>query len=514
MSENRMPFAPHLAAPSSRSLIFWISAAILVAAMVFGGSAQGREMLFPPLQLSALTLLPIVCWRLSHGRIQGMTWGLIGLACLIMGIVLIQLVPLSPALWTALPGRDLALQTLEVAGVAVGPHPLSLDPQRTWDSFLWLWPPVSIALAAASLDSQARIWLMALVIGLMIAGMVLGALQVTSLFGSFLRVAPEVHSGLPIGFFANRNHQAVALAAALPFVGALASRWGEQTGQRLALTPWLFIALSGLFVVGILATRSRAGLVLGGVALVLSLASFLRDQHDAGRGWSRRSWMVLGVACVSILAVQVGAGAVLNRFDRLESSESRFQTWPIILQQALKFQPAGSGIGAFEAILLCTPRDFTAEERTFLQRGAEFLMARELRLGSSTRHNASERVSAEAWDKLCFPRFYFYDVLRGLRALSLWAEVTKSTVPASAIREVLAQLDAAFADGTVRIGRQGYEGTTKTRLPQPPGLPSLRGDVTLFPLLERVSTVGAASPFLSAQWAETRSRLERLGLGP
>jgi hypothetical protein len=184
----------------------------------------------------------------------------------------------------------------------------------------------------------------------MIAGMVLGALQVTSLVGSFLRVAPEVHSGLPIGFFANRNHQAVALAVALPFVGALASRWGEQTGQRLALTPWLFIALSGLFVVGILATRSRAGLVLGGLALVLSLASFLRDQHDAGRGWSRRSWMVLGVACVSILAVQVGAGAVLNRFERLESSESRFQTWPIILQEALKFQPAGSGIGAFEAI--------------------------------------------------------------------------------------------------------------------------------------------------------------------
>ena len=171
-------------------------------------------------------------------------------------------------------------------------------------------------------------------------------------------------------------------------------------------------------------------------------------------------------------------------------------------------------IGAFEAILLCTPRDFTAEERTFLQRGAEFLMARELRLGSSTKHNAGERVSAEAWDKLCFPRFYFYDVLRGLRALSVWAEVTKSTVPASAIREVLAQLETAFPDGTVRIGRLGYENTTKTRLPQPPGQPSLRGDAAQFPLLERVSPVGAVSPFLSAQWGDTRSRIERLGLRP
>ncbi len=71
-------------------------------------------------------------------------------------------------------------------------------------------------------------------------------------------------------------------------------------------------------------------------------------------------------------------------------------------------------IAAFEAVLLYTPREWTTEERTFLEKGAQFLIKRKLMLGSDTKHNASERKSAEDWMKLCFPRLYLYDVLRGL----------------------------------------------------------------------------------------------------
>jgi hypothetical protein len=69
-------------------------------------------------------------------------------------------------------------------------------------------------------------------------------------------------------------------------------------------------------------------------------------------------------------------------------------------------------IAAFEAVLLWTPRAWTAEEKVFLDKGARFLMERKLMLGSPTKHNASERKSAEEWTKLCFPRFYLYDILR------------------------------------------------------------------------------------------------------
>ncbi len=72
---------------------------------------------------------------------------------------------------------------------------------------------------------------------------------------------------------------------------------------------------------------------------------------------------------------------------------------------------------AFEAILLHTPRPWTAEEKAFLDKGARFLMERKLMHGSLTKHNADERESEKKWLNLCFPRFYLYDVLRGLNAL-------------------------------------------------------------------------------------------------
>ena len=74
-------------------------------------------------------------------------------------------------------------------------------------------------------------------------------------------------------------------------------------------------------------------------------------------------------------------------------------------------------IAVFEAILTCVSRPHTAEEIQFLNKAANFLIQRELVQGSSSSFNAEEVESAAAWGDLCFPRFYFYDHLRGLRAL-------------------------------------------------------------------------------------------------
>lgn len=164
-------------------------------------------------------------------------------------------------------------------------------------------------------------------------------------------------------------------------------------------------------------------------------------------------------------------------------------------------------VSVFEAVLLHTPRGWTEAERHFLDRAARFLIGRELRLGSATKHNAAEQVSAAAWTKPCFPRFYFYDVLRGLSALVLWAEKTESDLPRQAVRVVVDDLSREFGDGPVRIGRRAYEGM-RTIGPTPAGAWT-RQEATTFPLLDAVSTVGTESPFLSRQWAETKGKLER-----
>jgi hypothetical protein len=98
----------------------------------------------------------------------------------------------------------------------------------------------------------------------------------------------------------------------------------------------------------------------------------------------------------------------------------------------------------FEAVLRHTDRPWTEGERAFLEKGADFLMKRKLMKGSVTKHNADERDDEPEWRKPCFPRFYFYDVLRGLSALLLWAEKTKAVIPVESVEEVVGTLTDVF----------------------------------------------------------------------
>jgi hypothetical protein len=163
-------------------------------------------------------------------------------------------------------------------------------------------------------------------------------------------------------------------------------------------------------------------------------------------------------------------------------------------------------IAAFEAMVLHTRRPWNAEDEAFLAKGAEFLMGRRLMHGSPSKHNANERVSAEKWTKLCFPRFYLYDTLRGLSVLLAWAEKTNQTIPVEAVRDVVMDLDRRFPDGKVRIERQSYEGVG-TILQSPSGEWIRRQPATFFPLLSKVSTVGEVSPFLSRQWEAAKAAI-------
>jgi len=157
-------------------------------------------------------------------------------------------------------------------------------------------------------------------------------------------------------------------------------------------------------------------------------------------------------------------------------------------------------VAPFEALLRRPPSDTC-------DRAAAFLIERQLVRGSSTRHNASERKSAESWGALCFPRFYFYDVLRGASALIHWASAHGRSLPERAIAPVIQGLVAQHPDGIVRLGRAAFEG--KATFAQEDGTwsrrPAFEGS-----LLTRVSRPGTASPALTRRWAETRQELLKL----
>jgi hypothetical protein len=166
-------------------------------------------------------------------------------------------------------------------------------------------------------------------------------------------------------------------------------------------------------------------------------------------------------------------------------------------------------IAVFEAILLYTPRPWTAEEKAVLDKGAKFLIERKLMYGSPTRHNADERESAKDWLKPCFPRFYLYDVLRGLNALLLWAEKTNQPLPSDVVAGVRRYLQKQFPNGMIRNERRSFEGAGT--IPQSPtGEWIRRQPASFFPLLTKVSEIGTVSPFLTRQWNDAVNRLSRV----
>ncbi len=164
-------------------------------------------------------------------------------------------------------------------------------------------------------------------------------------------------------------------------------------------------------------------------------------------------------------------------------------------------------IAAFEAMLLGSER--TPEQRKFLEHGAGFLVERQLRLGSSSRYNAAERVSAASWTLPCFPRFYFYDVLRGLSALVRWAEAAECVLPVTAVADVVDHLATRFPDGAIRRERRSFEGSmTMTKLAD--GQWVRRQPASHFELLDVTSALGEPCPYSTRQWSAARAGLLRL----
>lgn len=137
-------------------------------------------------------------------------------------------------------------------------------------------------------------------------------------------------------------------------------------------------------------------------------------------------------------------------------------------------------------------------------RAATFLIERELWRGSSTLHNEDERTAAKSWPDLCFPRFYFYDVLRGLTALVRWANTRSRVIPLTAIAPTIEHLVAKFPDGIVRVGRMAIEG--KTTLVFENGTWKRRAAM-VDSLLALVSRPGTISPGLTRAWSSTRREL-------
>lgn len=322
------------------SPMFVPAAAFLLVWVAFGGAMPTSVPLFVVLGLAGTFLLGALVLRGSAGT----TWRALALPARLLLVFLclmplLQLVPLPPAFWQALPGRALAVETLTEAGIAQEWRPLTLAVDATFRSWLMMIWLLAFLLALLELSSteQRRMFGVMVLLGLL--NVMVGVVQVVSGYHIF-----QFYDQQPFlaGVFANKNHTGLFIAFTL--LAGYAVLYGEHGWHR----RWLGIVVPVVFVllIALLATFSRAGLVFGVAALgFLAILSFPRRPR-------RRTLVIAFGAALIVLAVV----ATIASSDLASRSSARFRevdgdlrwqiwawSWPLVGT----YFPIGGGIGSF-----------------------------------------------------------------------------------------------------------------------------------------------------------------------
>lgn len=326
-----------------------VAAALLLAfSMLLGGASRAHVVQLAVIELAALPVLGLALVRLIRTGVWRDHRFLLILAGSAMALPLFHLVPIPLELWASLPGRDQAALALQLAEVSPQWLPLSLSPDRTWQSFLALLPPVAMLLAALTLDRVVVIRLIWGVMAFVILSILLGTLQITLDSRTFY-LWETTNFGSLVGFFANRNHMATLCLLAVPFAAALAGSGLNSRDPHAGLRVWVGMLIIMLVLVALAAIRSRFGILAAGPALIGGL---LVAWVASGRGRpSPAVTAVAGAAAVALgIIVLFALGPILDRFDTDPATDLRFENWPIVAQAAQDFLPLGSGIGSFDAV--------------------------------------------------------------------------------------------------------------------------------------------------------------------
>lgn len=324
-----------------------IAAAVLLAfSFALGGASHGHALRLAVVELAALPVLVMAAGRLIQTGLWREHRLALGLLAALVAIPLVQLIPLPPAVWTGLPGRDQMVLALELARLEPGWSPLSLTPDRTWRSALALTPPAALFLAVLSQSQLQRERLVHICIAAAIGGIILGAAQLIS--GDRLYLWDWGTTGQVRGVFANRNHFASSLLIALPFALVLGGATLRRRDKRTSAL-WFGALFTGLVIVALAAIRSRAGITLfAPVVLVSLLAAWIA----AGRGRPGPKLLVLvgSVGAALTVVAFLALPPILARFDTEGAPDVRLERWPLVAETAQTYLPLGSGIGSFDAV--------------------------------------------------------------------------------------------------------------------------------------------------------------------
>jgi O-antigen ligase len=352
----------------------------MICAVVLGGGAQRGHLSDVILQYLAVPLLLVALWRLldlrsgTPNKIRSLKWEL-GFCGVIVLVPLLQLVPLPPAIWAALPGRQPETEVFSLLGGELPWMPISVAPELTWLSALSLIPPVAIFLGCILLSYRERRLMTLVVLAIAVVSAFVGLVQFAQGPTSWWRFF-DTDANSANGFFGNRDHLAALLYVAM----VIAAAWvidatfnARSRGRFDAATIIPLIASFTTLVVLVAAEtmpRSRAGLGLTIVALLAGFALAYFDRRAVARpGHRSRSRVSPGklLAAATTLAVifivQFSLIRVMERLGEDPLADSRITFARLTFKAATAHMPFGTGMGSFVPVyaMFEKPEDVQSE---------------------------------------------------------------------------------------------------------------------------------------------------------
>lgn len=359
------------------SSLFYLTALTLFAALVLGGGTRAGFLGDTVLQYLALPLLIIAATRAATSDQPAHKRALLFCAALAL-VPLLQLIPLPPAVRAALPGYQWVQDAYTLISAPRPFWPVSLTPHATWLSAISLIPPLAVFLGTMMLRRHDRTKLAYLVLAVCGFSVFLGLLQLSQGPESSLRPFAITNPVDAVGFFANRNHYAgllycgtafgawLLLTSIKPLMDVRAAR-GKLADSRALMVIAGAFTLFAILVVAQAMARSRAGIILSLVALLMVLPMVLADRRSSTTAAGTLKVVYAVAAFAMVFALQFALLRIMSRFDADPLQDTRWMYARTTMRAAMSYLPFGAGTGSFVSVF----PQFEAQQdllRTFANR--------------------------------------------------------------------------------------------------------------------------------------------------
>lgn len=321
---------------------------LLTSLWLAGGASRADALGQVAVRLVAWSVLIVACFSgprptLGHARPLAI------LLAAAFAIPVLQLIPLPPGLWQALPGHDSLAEAAIASGQSQPWRPISIVPGATLNAAASLVVPFAVMMIVLMLNTAERRHVPTFLLVFVGASMAMAVLQFSagSFDNAFVNDSPSVVSGT----FANRNHFALLLAISCLLIPVWA-----VTGERAVL--WRMVLAAGLvllLLLMLLAVGSRAGLGLGLVAILLALLISGRTMRRALKRRSRWAFPALLATIVAAIATLALVSVVANRAESVsravatdQTQEVRAAALPTVVHLTKAYFPFGTGLGSFD----------------------------------------------------------------------------------------------------------------------------------------------------------------------